>query len=129
MRDRVRWYSPCCYPHGESSLLLRPEHHDGAIARQQESAEQCLAPFANLGEGRHTDAGENLTAEVEGDINDVDGVLRITAIRLHYHLRAPAEMRDKIDRLLETYSSKCPAYQSVKGCIDVTWDAEIVDTE
>jgi uncharacterized OsmC-like protein len=70
-------------------------------------------------------SAENLTAEVEGDIQDVDGVLRITQIRLRYRMKVPADLRDKANRALETYAEKCPAYQSVKGCIDCTWEAEI----
>jgi hypothetical protein len=67
----------------------------------------------------------NLTALVEGDIEDVDGVMRITRIRLRYRFRVPAGARDKVDRLLEVYAEKCPAYQSVKGCIECSWDAEV----
>ena len=70
-------------------------------------------------------AAENLVAQVEGDIEDVDGVLKITRIRLHYRFNIPADSRDKADRALATYADKCPAYQSVKGCIECTWDAEI----
>jgi hypothetical protein len=67
----------------------------------------------------------NLAALVEGDIEDVDGVMKITCIRLHYRFRIPAGARDKVARLLESYAEKCPAYQSVKGCIECSWDAEI----
>jgi uncharacterized OsmC-like protein len=70
-------------------------------------------------------SAENLVAHVEGDIEDVDGVLKITRIRLHYRFRIPPGTRDKIDRLLASYAEKCPAYQSVKGCIECSWDAEI----
>jgi uncharacterized OsmC-like protein len=70
-------------------------------------------------------SANNLTAQVEGDIEDVDGVIRITRIRLHYRFRIPAGSREKIDRVLATYADKCPAYQSVKGCIECSWDAEI----
>ena len=71
-------------------------------------------------------SAENLTAEVEGDIEDVNGVLKITTIRLHYRIKAPAEKRESIERLLGSYAEACPAYQSVKGCIDCCWTAEIV---
>ena len=66
-------------------------------------------------------SAENLTADVE----DVDGVLKITAIRLRYHIQAPAEKREAIERLLGHYAEACPAYQSVKGCIECSWTAEI----
>ena len=29
---------------------------------------------------------------------------------------------------LATYADKCPAYQSVKGCIDCTWEAVIEES-
>ena len=70
-------------------------------------------------------SAENLTAQVEGDIEDVNGVMKITKIRLHYRFRVPAGAREKVDRLLEAYAEKCPAYQSVKGCIECSWDADI----
>ena len=70
-------------------------------------------------------SAENLVAQVEGDIEDVDGVMKITKIRLHYRLRTPTGTREKVDRLLESYAEKCPAYQSVKGCIECSWDADI----
>ena len=70
---------------------------------------------------------ENLVALVEGDIEDVNGVMRITKIRLHYRFRIPPDSREKVDRVLASYAEKCPAYQSVKGCIECFWDAEILE--
>lgn len=72
-------------------------------------------------------SAENLVAAAEGDIAEVDGVLRITQIRLHYRMTIPAGTREKAQRALESYAEKCPAYQSVKGCIDCSWDAEMVE--
>ena len=72
-------------------------------------------------------SADNLVAQVEGDIEDVGGVMRITRIRLRYRFQVPAGSREKVDRLLASYAEQCPAYQSVKGCIDCTWDAEIVE--
>ena len=70
-------------------------------------------------------SANNLMAQVEGDIEDVDGVLKITRIRLHYRFEIPPGTREKVDRVLPSYAEKCPAYQSVKGCINCSWDAEI----
>jgi uncharacterized OsmC-like protein len=72
-------------------------------------------------------SAENLVAQVAGDIEDVDGVMKITRIRLHYRFRIPPATREKVDRVLASYAEKCPAYQSVKGCIDCSWDAEIIE--
>ena len=51
--------------------------------------------------------------------------MRITKIRIRYRFRILAETREKIDRVLGSYAEQCPAYQSVKGCIDCTWQAAI----
>ena len=74
---------------------------------------------------REVKSAGNLVADVEGDIEDVDGVLRITKIRLRYRFKIPPGSREKVDRALETYAKKCPAYQSVKGCIECSWKAVI----
>lgn len=70
-------------------------------------------------------SAENLVAEVEGDIEEVDGVLKITKIRIKYHLKIPAGTRDKADLGLSVYAEKCPAYQTVKHCIECSWYSEI----
>ena len=76
---------------------------------------------------RNIKSADNLVAQVEGDIEDVGSVMRITRIRLHYRFRIPPEAREKVDRVLASYAEKCPAYQSVKNCIECSWDAEIVE--
>jgi organic hydroperoxide reductase OsmC/OhrA len=67
----------------------------------------------------------NLAADVEGDIEEVGGVMKITRIRLRYRFRIPAGSREKIDRVMHSYAEQCPAYQSVKGCIECSWGADI----
>ena len=74
---------------------------------------------------REVKSAGNLVANVEGDIEDVDGVLKITKIRLRYRFKIPSGSREKVERALETYAETCPAYQSVKGCIECTWEAVI----
>ncbi len=51
--------------------------------------------------------------------------MRITRIRLRYRFRIPAGTRDKFERLLASYAEQCPAYQSIKGCIECSWEAEL----
>ena len=70
-------------------------------------------------------SAENLVAEVEGDIEDVDGVLKISKIRIKYHFKIPKGMSEKAERVLAVHAGSCPAYQSVKGCIECSWDAEM----
>jgi organic hydroperoxide reductase OsmC/OhrA len=58
-------------------------------------------------------------ADVEGDIENVNDVLKITQIRVKYHLKVP---QDKVPEARESFSSylaKCPAAQSVIGCINI----------
>jgi hypothetical protein len=74
-------------------------------------------------------SADNLLALVEGDIADVDGVLKIARIHVRYRFRIPPGTRDKADRALASYAEQCPAYQSVKGCIECSWDAEIIEEE
>ncbi|HMA28606.1 MAG TPA: hypothetical protein VKS23_01970 [Thermoanaerobaculia bacterium] len=64
-------------------------------------------------------------AEAEGDIEDVDGVLRITRIRVAYKLSVPPGKADDARRALETYITRCPAAMSVRGCIEIADSAEI----
>ncbi len=72
-------------------------------------------------------SADNLIAQVEGDIENINGVLKITKIRLHYRFKIPPGTREKVDRVLATYAEYCPAYQSVKGCIGCSWGTEIVE--
>jgi len=68
-------------------------------------------------------SAENLVAEVEGDIEDVDGVLKITTIRIRYRFKIPPGTRQKAERALAVYAEQCPAYQTVKDCIRCSWEA------
>ena len=70
-------------------------------------------------------SAENLVAAVEGDIEDVEGVLKISKIRLKYSFRVPSGLREKAERALSVYAEMCPAYQTVKGCVEVSWTAEM----
>jgi len=72
---------------------------------------------------RGVDATDKLVGEVEGDIAEVDGVIRITAIRLHMTAPVPEAEREGAERLLEQYTAGCPAYQSVCGSIAISTTA------
>ena len=64
-------------------------------------------------------------ADVEGDIEDVDGVLRITRIRVAYTLSVPPGKADDARAALKTYITQCPAAMSVRGCIEIIDSARI----
>jgi organic hydroperoxide reductase OsmC/OhrA len=59
-------------------------------------------------------------ANVAGDIEDVDGILKITRINVHYTLKVEEKKREAANDALSAYLSKCPAAQSVIGCIDIS---------
>jgi organic hydroperoxide reductase OsmC/OhrA len=58
-------------------------------------------------------------AEVEGDIENVQGVLKITQIRVNYHLSAGDEKAEDAREAFASYLASCPAAQSVIGCIEI----------
>ena len=70
---------------------------------------------------------ETIQSDVEGDIEAVDKVLRITRIHVRYRLRIPVGMREKAERAVATHAAKCPAANSVRGCIDLDIKAEITE--
>ncbi|MFQ5865002.1 MAG: OsmC family protein [bacterium] len=68
---------------------------------------------------------DKLHAEVEGDIEDVDGTIVVSKIRVKYHIRIPKGKKQAAERALSFHQDKCPAAVSVKRGIEVTWSAEI----
>jgi organic hydroperoxide reductase OsmC/OhrA len=67
---------------------------------------------------------DKLSSTVEGDIEDVDGIMKITRIRIRYNIKLPAGKRDEAQRALDVHERGCPAATSVKGCIAVEWTAD-----
>jgi uncharacterized OsmC-like protein len=68
---------------------------------------------------------ESFTATVEGRITGVGKTIRITSIHVHYNLQVPSEAREATQRALHVHPEGCPAHQSVKDAIKVTWDAKL----
>ena len=58
-------------------------------------------------------------AEVEGDIENVNKVLKITQIRVKYHLKVPKGKEGEAKSAFSIYLPSCPAAQSVIGCIQI----------
>ena len=65
------------------------------------------------------------TASVEGRITGIGKTIRITAIHVHYDLAVPPEAREATERALMVHPQGCPAHQSVKDAIAITWDATL----
>ena len=66
-----------------------------------------------------------MIATVEGDVESVDRVLRISRLRVHYTIAVPRGTRDAADRAVATHEEKCPAATSVRGCIPIVITADI----
>jgi hypothetical protein len=68
---------------------------------------------------------ERYTATVDGRIAGVGKTIRIVSITMHYDLTVPPEFRETAERALAVHPAGCPAHESVKDAIPVTWDAQL----
>ena len=79
-----------------------------------------LGTLAQVWAGKNIGTSEDLFwADVEGEIENVSGVLKITTIRVRYHLKVPEEKVPDAEDGLSSYIAHCPAAQSVIGCIKI----------
>ena len=70
---------------------------------------------------------EKLTANVEGDLERIDGKNYISRIRVHYTVRVPKGKREEAERALEVHESKCTASQSVRRGIEIEYTGDIIE--
>ena len=82
-----------------------------------------LARF--LAEKRIPTPEELYWADVEGDIENVNNVLKITQIRVTYHLKVSQEKAQEAKEVFSSYLTSCPAAQSVMRCIQIKDDIVI----
>lgn len=68
---------------------------------------------------------QTYSATVEGRIVGVDKTIKIESIAVHYDLTIPAQDREAAERALKVHPQGCPAHQSVKDAIDITWTATL----
>ncbi len=68
---------------------------------------------------------ESFTATVDGRVSGIGKTIRIKSIHVHYDLRVPPEAREATERALQVHPEGCPAHQSVKDAIAITWDATL----
>lgn len=66
-------------------------------------------------------------ATVTGDIEDVNGVLKIVRINVLYNLQLPAEKRPDAEEAFNSYITHCPAAQSVVEAIKISHQLEMTD--
>ena len=68
---------------------------------------------------------ESYKATVEGRIVGIGKTIRIRSIHVHYDLSVPADAAEATERALAVHVQGCPAHQSVKDAIRITWDAAL----
>jgi uncharacterized OsmC-like protein len=68
---------------------------------------------------------EKLIAEVEGQLEEVEGSLLLTNISVVYRLKVPKDKRAAAERALAHHESACPVSASVRRGITVQWRSEI----
>jgi organic hydroperoxide reductase OsmC/OhrA len=73
-------------------------------------------------------SGSDITADVVGHHEVRDGLPVLTRVHVHYHLNVPADAREKVDRALAKHAEKCPTAASLRGAIEVTWEATVRET-
>ena len=68
---------------------------------------------------------DKLQAEVEGDIENVNGRPLITRIRVQYSVKVPKEKREEAERAMAVHEKGCPVAESVKRGIQVEWSGTV----
>jgi uncharacterized OsmC-like protein len=64
-------------------------------------------------------------ATVAGRISGIGKTIRIKSIHVHYDLTVPVDAREATERALRLHPEGCPAHQSVRDAIAITWDATV----
>ena len=70
-----------------------------------------------------------ISATATGVNELVDGLVRLTEVRVHYRLSIPAGTRDAVDRALSRHQEKCPTAVSLAAAVRITWSADITEPD
>jgi organic hydroperoxide reductase OsmC/OhrA len=62
---------------------------------------------------------DRFKATVTGDIEEVNGILKITRIDVRYLLKLPDQQRNSALECFNNYIELCPGAQSVIDCIEI----------
>lgn len=68
---------------------------------------------------------DKLWAEAEGTIAAPEGVMKVTHIRVTYHLKIPRGKRPEAERALAVFERRCPVAQTLAGCVTFEHTAQI----
>jgi uncharacterized OsmC-like protein len=79
-------------------------------------------------EARGIQAGpDKLEAEAVGQIEEIDGKMILTNVKMKYRLKIPKDKRESVERALQHHEGVCPVSASVRRGINVEWQTEIVE--
>lgn len=62
---------------------------------------------------------------MRGEIETEDNVLVIRRIHVVYHIKAPAEAREIIERVHRIHAGHCPVYRSLYKAIEITTEYQL----
>ncbi len=89
-----------------------------------------MGTFAGVLAGKKIDTREEAYwADARGDIENVNGVLKITRIMVDYHLKIPKGKSPEAQEAFSMYLTRCPAAQSVIGCIEIQHNLLVEETD
>jgi len=77
-----------------------------------------------LAKDRIPTPADRYQASVSGEIEAVEGVLKIVRIIVDYTLKITDDKRAAAQSAFDGYITHCPAATSVMGCIDITHTLE-----
>lgn len=75
---------------------------------------------AMLAKNRIPTPEDRFQADVSGDIEAVDGILKIVRIKVIYTLKIASDKQEAAAATFEAYLPHCPAAQSVMAAIDIS---------
>lgn len=72
--------------------------------------------------------GDDIVADVEGTNELRDNLIVLTRVHVHYRLSIPRGTKEQVERLLSKHQDRCHTAQSLKGAVEVTWTADILES-
>lgn len=72
---------------------------------------------------------DRLSAEVEGDIVDEEGVMALRRIRIRYRIALPPGKREEAERALRFHERGCPLANTLRGAVDISFRADFRDLD
>ncbi len=68
---------------------------------------------------------DEIDATADGVNALVDGIVRLTEIRIAYRLVIPPGTRETVERALSRHQEKCPTAVSLAPAVRISWSADI----